>query len=116
MKNSKDEEPVLKPLRFMGRTLEALRAMPQEVRQDVGYQLDSVQRGLLPNDCKPMKSVAPGCMELRIWCEDGTWRVMYVAKYEDAIYVLHVFKKTTQATENKDVEIARNNFKKIKRE
>lgn len=53
-------------------------------------------------------------MELRIWCADGTWRIIYAAQFEDAIYVLHVFQKKTRKTPQKDLEIARTHFRKIK--
>lgn len=53
-------------------------------------------------------------MELRIWCADGTWRIIYAAQFEDAIYVLHVFQKKTRKTPQKDLKIARTHFRKVK--
>lgn len=53
-------------------------------------------------------------MELRIWCADGTWRIIYAAQFEGAIYVLHVFQKKTRKTPKKDLKIARTHFRKIK--
>ncbi|WP_369406070.1 type II toxin-antitoxin system RelE/ParE family toxin [Ottowia massiliensis] len=61
-----------------------------------------------------MTTVGGGVMELRIWCADGTWRIIYAAQFEDAIYVLHVFQKKTRKTPQKDLEIARTHFRQIK--
>ena len=62
----------LKPLRFLGDSLKALRAFPQEARQDAGFQLDRVQRGEQPDDFKAMPSIGPGVEELRVWDPAGT--------------------------------------------
>lgn len=61
-----------------------------------------------------MTTVGGGVMELRIWCADGTWRIIYAAQFEDAIYVLHVFQKKTQKTPQKDLKITRTHFRQIK--
>jgi len=57
--------------------------------------LDRVQRGLEPTDWKPMTSIGQGVREIRIQ-EQGQYRIIYVAKFEDAVYVLHAFRKKTQ--------------------
>lgn len=103
-----------KPIEFMGRSLQDIRAMPDEARQRAGFALDAIQRGHPPLDAKPMTTVGGGVMELRIWCADGTWRIIYAAQFEDAIYVLHVFQKKTRKTPQKDLEIARTHFRQIK--
>ena len=72
-----------------------LRSFPAEARRETGFQLDAVQRGLMPDDFKPMPAVGAGAYEIRIHVE-GEWRVLYVAKFEDAVYVLHAFQKKTQ--------------------
>jgi phage-related protein len=50
---------LLKSIVFRGSALDDLRIFPEAVRQEAGYQLDKVQRGLEPNDCKPMNTVGP---------------------------------------------------------
>lgn len=85
----------MKFLRFVGSTLDDLRSFPAEARRETGFQLDAVQRGLMPDDFKPMPAVGAGAYEIRIHVE-GEWRVLYVAKFEDAVYVLHAFQKKTQ--------------------
>jgi len=83
----------MKDVEFRGSSLIDLRDFPQTAMREVGHQLDKVQHGLAPDDSKPMPSIGSGVMELRVWDEAGTFRVVYVAKFENAIYVLHCFKK-----------------------
>lgn len=97
----------MKPLRFLGDSLERIREFPDDAKQEAGFRLDKAQRGERPNDCKPMRSIGKGVEELRIWDEDGTFRVIFTAKRADAVYVLHAFQKKTQATPRHDIELAR---------
>lgn len=83
--------------------------------QDVGYQLDKVQRGEQPDDFKPMPSIGKGVEEIRVWDDSGTYRVIYTARIADAVYVLHAFQKKTQATSRRDVDIAKERFAKLMR-
>ncbi|WP_225770400.1 type II toxin-antitoxin system RelE/ParE family toxin [Inquilinus sp. Marseille-Q2685] len=101
----------MKPLRFLGDSLEELRAFPAEARQDAGYQLDKVQRGQQPDDFKSMPSIGKGVEEIRVWDDSGTFWVIYTARRAEAVYVLHCFqKKKTQATSRRDIELARSRF------
>ena len=103
----------MKPLRFLGNSLECLRDFPDEARYDAGYQLDRVQRGIEPDDFKPMPAIGKGVQEIRIWEDSGTYRVVYTARLAAAVYVLHAFQKKTQATSRRDVEIARVRYKAL---
>lgn len=96
----------MKPVVFEGDSLEALRAFPESARQAAGFQLDRVQRGLDPNDFKPMPAVGRGAYEIRIRDKAGAFRVVYVAKLEDAIHVLHAFQKKTEKTPKADIKLA----------
>ena len=89
---------------------------PETARQDAGFQLDKVQRGEEPDDWKPMTAIGAGVKEIRIWDEAGTFRVIYLAKLADAVYVLHCFQKKTKATSQKDVNLARNRYKDLMKE
>ncbi|WP_343718508.1 type II toxin-antitoxin system RelE/ParE family toxin [Inquilinus sp.] len=100
----------MKPLRFLGDSLESLRGFPAEARQDAGYQLDKVQRGQQPDDFKPMPTIGRGVEEIRVWDDSGTFRVIYTDRRADAVYVLHCFQKKTQATSRHDIELARSRF------
>ena len=103
-----------KPAEFLGDTIEVLRAFPDKARQDAGFQLDKVQRGEEPDDSKPMPSIGAGVKEIRIWDEAGTFRMIYLAKLADAVYVLHCFqKKSTHgvATPTPDMDVIRERFR-----
>ena len=69
-----------------------------------------------PDDAKALPSVGAGLVELRIWDVAGTFRVMYIAKLEDAVYVLHCFQKKTQQTAGRDIELARRRFMELLKE
>ncbi len=95
-----------KPLIRLGDSRDTIRAFPDDVRKIAGFQLWRVQRGLEPNDWKPMPSVGVGVQEIRI--HTGTaHRVLYVAKFAAAVYVLHAFEKRTWRTPNDDLDLAR---------
>ena len=102
--------PVKKPLEFLGASLRDLKAFSVPARREAGYQLDLVQDGLEPADWKPFKSAGAGVREIRIAEPDGAFRVIYVATFAEAVYVLHCFVKKTQQTELKDVRIAKKRF------
>ncbi len=106
---------LIKPAEFLGDTVEALRAFPDSARQDAGFQLDKIQRGEEPDDWKPMNTIGPGVKEIRIRDEAGAFRVIYLAKLIDAVYVLHCFQKKSQETSDKDVKLARRRFKELMR-
>lgn len=102
----------MKPLEFVGSSQDDIRNFPAEVRRAAGFELHFVQMGLMPSDWKAMKAVGPGVMEIRIH-KEGEWRVIYVAKFEKAVYVLHCFEKKTQKTRQTDIEIAKQRYKEI---
>jgi len=104
----------MKSIRFLGDSLKRLREFPDDARQDAGYQLDKVQRGEQPDDFKPMPSIGPGVEEIRIWDEAGTFRVIYTARVDDAVVVLHAFQKNTQTTSKRDIELARMRWSQLK--
>ena len=103
----------MKTLTFLGDSLKCLRAFPDDAKHDAGYQLDKIQQGKQPDDFKPMPSVGKGVEELRIWDKKGTFRVIYVARLPDAVYVLHAFQKKTQATAPKDINLATKRFNEL---
>jgi phage-related protein len=95
-----------KPVVFTGSSLEDLRAFPEHARREAGHQLDQVQRGFEPDDWKPMPTIGEGVREIRIREKTGAFRVVYVAKFERAVYVLHCFQKKSQKTVQQDIELA----------
>ena len=106
----------MKPVRFLGDSLERLREFPEDARNDAGYQLEHVQRGEQPDDFKPMPSIGKGVEEIRVRDDSGIYRVIYTARIADAVYVLHAFQKKTQATSKRDMATARERFAQLRRE
>lgn len=102
----------MKSLKFVGSSLDDLRDFPAEARRQVGFELYAIQRGLDPSDWKPMQEIGSGVREIRIHVL-GEWRVLYVAKFTDAIYILHAFQKKTQKTKREDIELARRRYRQI---
>jgi phage-related protein len=102
----------MKALRFVGSSLDDLRDFPAEARRQTGFELYAVQRGLEPSDWKSMPEVGPGVREIRIHVL-GEWRVIYVAKFADGVYVLHAFQKKTQKTRREDFELAQRRYHQI---
>ncbi|NBP03475.1 MAG: type II toxin-antitoxin system RelE/ParE family toxin [Proteobacteria bacterium] len=105
----------MKNLRFLGDSLNCLREFGVNAKQDAGFQLDKVQRGENPDDYKPMPSIGKGVEEIRVWDESGTYRIIYTARLADVIYVLHAFKKKTQATPKRDIDLAKARFDELMR-
>lgn len=99
----------MKPLKFIGSSLDDLRDFPLEARRECGRELNRVQNGLMLTDWKPMLQVGPGAYEVRVHVL-GEWRVIYVAKFDDAVHVLHVFQKKTQRTRQTDIELAKRRY------
>ena len=95
-----------KPLVWVGSSLDDTRSFPIEARRIAGYQLRRVQSGLMPDDWKPMATVGPGVTELRVHA-GGEYRIVYVARLADAVYVLHAFEKKSRTTPRADIELAR---------
>jgi phage-related protein len=103
----------VKKLAFCGSSLKDLRDFPKGAREDCGYQLHKVQRGDQPDDFKPMPSVGKGVEEIRVREEDGIFRVMYTARFQETVYVLHAFQKKTQQTSQTDVDLAKDRFRQL---
>ncbi|HLH34676.1 MAG TPA: type II toxin-antitoxin system RelE/ParE family toxin [Alloacidobacterium sp.] len=101
-----------KPILFIGSSRDDLREFPAEVRKALGDELLRVQSGLMPVDFKPLKDVGKGAYEIRVHL-NGAWRVIYVAKFANAIYVLHAFEKKTRKTSQNDLELAKRRYKLI---
>lgn len=105
-----------KPVAFRGSALDDLRAFPASARREAGHQLDQVQHRFEPDDWKPMPTIGPGVREIRIRDIDGAFRVVYVAKFVDAVYVLHCFQKKTQKTSKMDLDLAENRYRDLMKE
>ena len=96
----------MKPITFPGNSLAAVRSFPEQVKAQAGYQLSGVQHGREPTDWKPLTTVGVGVREMRIRDAAGAFRVIYLANLPDRVLVLHAFAKKTQATPQRDLDLA----------
>jgi phage-related protein len=103
----------VRPVRFLGDSLQRLRDFPEDARHDAGHQLDKVQHGEQPDDFKSLAAVGKGVEEIRITEDSGAYRVIYIARRTEAVYVLHAFQKKTQATPKRDIDIAKRRFAQL---
>ena len=101
----------MKSVQFCGKSLDDLRSFPATAMREAGFQIDRIQHGFAPDDFKPMPSVGSAGAEIRIWDESGTFRVIYVAKFEDSDYELHCFKRRLRKRPRKTLTLPRNDTK-----
>jgi len=101
-----------KPLIWVGSSKASLQQFPDLARREAGHDLWLAQVGQSPRDWRPMPGVGAGVVELRIHA--GTeHRVFYVAKFNEAIYVLHAFEKRGRRTRQADVETGRARYRQV---
>jgi phage-related protein len=102
-----------KQIRWVGSAYDDLLAFPKDARKEAGFQLGKIQAGLDPIDWKPFDDVGAGTREFRIRDASGVYRVMYIAKFEEAIYVLHCFQKKTRVTSKQDKAITAARYRAV---
>ncbi|MBU3544566.1 type II toxin-antitoxin system RelE/ParE family toxin [Polynucleobacter sp. MWH-Mekk-B1] len=108
-----------KPIDWRGSSFKDIKddgIFSADARREAGHQLNLVQMGLDPDDWKPFEEVGAGTKEIRINLDDGWFRVMYVAKFVESVYVLHCFKKKSRVTSKQDKEIATSRYKAVIKE
>ncbi|MBO5492923.1 MAG: type II toxin-antitoxin system RelE/ParE family toxin [Pyramidobacter sp.] len=98
---------------FLGNSRDELLKFPDEARREAGYQLHKVQVGLEPADLKPMTTIGLGVEEIRIREESGAFRVFYIARLDEVVYVLHAFQKKSQQTPRKDIELGQKRYRDL---
>ena len=101
-----------KPVIWLGNSLDSIKAFSSEARKEAGHQLGLVQEGAEPADWKPMEAVGAGVKEIRLRIEKA-YRVLYVAKFAEAVYVLHGFEKKSQRTSNSDIDLANKRYREL---
>src|SRR5690606_41360480 len=97
---------LFKPVELLGTSLNDLRAFPLSAKREAGHQIDQVQNGSNPDDWKPMNTVGQGVREIRVRDSAGAFRIVYVARFADAVYVIHCFQKKTDKTSKADIDLA----------
>ncbi len=90
----------------MGDSLDVLKSFPSGVKSDLGFALDKIQRGEIPPIARRMASIGAGAWELKESDERAWYRVIYLSKIGDSIYVLHSFEKKSRKTDQRDLDKA----------
>jgi len=101
----------MKPVRFVGSAKDDLATFPKPARIRAGHELFMTQVGRNPDDWKPMAGIGPGACEIRVRDSTGAYRIIYVAKFKDAVYVLHAFQKKSQKTSRADLDLAKQRYR-----
>ncbi len=102
----------MKPIVWTGDSLKSVREFPDKARGRAGFELWEVEQGNDPSDWKPMPSVGSGVREIRVHA-DGEFRVIYIARFDEAVYVLHAFEKKARRTPKPDIDIARKRYRAL---
>jgi phage-related protein len=106
----------MKDVKFLGSALDDLRAFPPPAKWQAGHELYLVQTGQEPEDWKPMNTVGKGVKEIRIRDAGGAFRLIYVAKFANRVYVLHCFQKKTEKTAKTDLDLATKRYRDLLKE
>ena len=102
----------VKPVTWLGDSHEQVKGFPAGPRREVGFELWEVQQGKEPSDWKPMPSIGLGVNEIRVRAGNA-YRLIYVARFAEAVYVLHAFEKKSRKTSKPDLELARKRFRTL---
>jgi len=100
-------------LEFLGTSLDDLKEFPVEVKKSAGKELRRIQLGEKARHGRSIKVVGAGAFEIKIRDRQGAFRVFYVAKFEDTVYVLHAFQKKSQRTSKKDITIGQRRYENM---
>lgn len=111
----KSEPPTMTELHFEGDSLEVLSAFPVSVKGTFGFSLRELQAGRKPVcEMRSMKSIGQGVFELKDSDERMWYRVIYLSKVGNTIYILHCFEKDSRKTDRRDIAIATRHLKQVK--
>ena len=102
----------MKSIVWIETSLKAVQDFPDLARKEIGYQLYRIQKGLEASDWKPMATLGKGVREIRIHTGEE-FRVIYIARFEDAIYILHAFQKKSRSTHKRDLALAGSRLKRL---
>jgi phage-related protein len=108
------ERPKYATVFWEGDSREVLQTFPEHVRQNLGFQLWRLQQGERPSDYRPLSSIGTGVFELRDQDERAWYRVVFLSRINDVIYVLHSFEKKSREIPRKDFEKAKQRLKAVK--
>ncbi|MEX2170975.1 MAG: type II toxin-antitoxin system RelE/ParE family toxin [Pirellulales bacterium] len=91
-----------------------VRAFPSAIRQEIGLEIRRLQQGTMPHDSRPMQSIGKGVFELRQRDGNGWYRLIYLTRVGDTLYMLHGFTKKSAKTSRNDLAIASNRLNAVR--
>ena len=97
-----------------GESRDVIREFPEDVRSELGIDLQLLQWGEQPSSFRPMQSVGKGVFELKQQDERSWYRVIYLSRIDDVIHVLHCFEKDSKKTPKKDIDLAKTRLKAVR--
>jgi len=104
-------QPKEAAIAWEGDSLNVISGFPNEVKQNLGYQLRLLQKGERPTDYRPVTSIGSGVFELRDEDERAWYRVIYLSRIKDVIHVLHCFEKKSREIPKNDIQVAQQRLK-----
>ncbi len=108
------EKPEHAAVAWEGDSREVLQSFPDGVRQNLGFQLWQLQQGEKAADYRSLPSIGTGVFELRDQDERAWYRVVYLSRINDVLYVLHCFEKKSREMPRRDFETAKRRLKAVK--
>ena len=112
--SEKSDRLKLAAIVWEGDSLEVLRSFPEGVTQNFGFDLWQLQQGERPRNYRPLPSIGPGVFELRDQDRSGWYRIVYLSRIDDVIYVLHCFEKKSREMPGKDFQKSKQRLKAVK--
>jgi phage-related protein len=101
-------------IHWVGDARQVLSSFPDPVKGVFGYSLRRLQKGLLPDcDARRLESVGKGVWELKTADERTWYRVIYLTRIGDALYILHAFEKSSRKTDRRDLAIAESRLRTV---
>lgn len=98
-----------------GDSREVLASFPDEIRSDFGFALFQVQQGKKPSiQTRRMDSIGPGVYELKAGDQSAWYRVIYLSKIDDVIFILHSFQKQGRKTDHRDLLTAKKRLREVR--
>jgi phage-related protein len=111
-----EREPKLAQIHWEADSREVLAGFPEDIRGSFGFALYQLQTGGEPAiPTRRMQSIGPGVYELKESDERAWYRVIYLSKIDDVIYVLHCFEKQGRKTDKRDLNIAKARLAQVRR-
>ncbi len=111
----KDDQEAIANISWEGDSKDVLAGFPDDIRADLGYSLWELQCGAMPSSgTRRMQSIGPGVYELKEADERAWYRVVYLSKIGDTIYVLHCFEKRSRKTDSRDLATAKTRLASVK--